>query len=189
MIREEAIRVILAHLDQEIVIAANGMISREAMVARDRPENFYMIGSMGLASSIGLGLALSRPERRVVVLDGDGNLLMNLGVLPTASFLAPANFIHVLLDNAVHGSTGNQPTLSGKIPLEEMATAAGYRVVERASRREEIEAAMPRLLDAPGPAFLLIRLDIGDRGEEVPRVPLSPEAITARLRRVVAGTD
>lgn len=189
MTREEAIRVILASLDQEIVIAANGFISRETMAARDRAENFYMIGSMGLAPSIGLGLALSRPDRRVVVLDGDGNLLMNLGVLPTASFHSPTNFVHIVLDNTVHGSTGNQPTLSGKVPLEELARAARYRVVERVSGREELEALMPRLLRAPGPSFLLIRLEIGDRREEVPRVSLQPEAIAARLRREVVGTD
>jgi thiamine pyrophosphate-dependent acetolactate synthase large subunit-like protein len=189
VIREEAVQVILAHLDQEILIAANGMISREAMGARDRAENFYMIGSMGLASSIGLGLAISQPKRRVVVLDGDGNLLMNLGVLPTVSFFAPTNFIHIVLDNAVHGSTGNQPTVSGKISLEEMAKAAGYRVVEQATSREALEAVIPRLMRAPGPVFLLIRLEIGDRGEEVPRVSLSPETITARLRRVMVGTD
>ncbi len=189
MIREEAIRVILAHLDQEIVVAANGMISRETMLARDRVENFYMIGSMGLASSIGLGLALSRPEKQVVVLDGDGNLLMNLGALPTASFFAPENFIHIVLDNTVHGSTGNQPTLSGKVPLEELARAAGYKVVERVTGRQELEALMPRLLHAPGPSFLLIRLEIGDRLEEIPRVSLSPEAIAARLRREAVGTE
>jgi sulfopyruvate decarboxylase subunit beta len=189
MMREEAIRVILAHVDREIVIAANGLISREAMVARDRPENFYMMGSMGLAPSIGLGLALSRPDRRIVVLDGDGNLLMNLGVLPTASFHAPSNFLHVVLDNSAHGSTGNQPTFSTKVPLEEMARAAGYRVVARVARHEELEASLCRLLRDPGPAFLLVRLEIGDRRAETPRVSLPPEAITARLRRVVVGTD
>ncbi len=189
MTREEAIRAILARLDREIVIAANGLISREAMAARDRAENFYMIGSMGLAPSIGLGLALSQPERRIVVLDGDGNLLMNLGVLPTASFHAPTNFIHVVLDNSAHGSTGNQPTFTAKVPLEDMARAAGYRVVDRVGQRDELEAVLPRLLGGLGPAFLLIRLEIGDRREEIPRVSLHPEAITARVRRVVVGTD
>lgn len=189
MMREEAIQAILERLDREIVIAANGFISRETMSARDRAENFYMIGSMGLAPSIGLGLALSRPERRVVVLDGDGNLLMNLGVLPTASFHAPPNFIHIVLDNSAHASTGNQPTFSAKVPLEEIAKAAGYRLVYRVTRREELEAVLPLLLGGPGPAFLLIRLEIGDRREEIPRVSLRPEAIAARLRQVTAGSD
>jgi thiamine pyrophosphate-dependent acetolactate synthase large subunit-like protein len=189
MIREEAIQCILGHVGPEIVVCANGMISREAMTARDRVENFYMIGSMGLASSIGLGLALSAPERKVVVLDGDGNLLMNLGTLPTAGYLAPVNFIHMVLDNAAHGSTGNQPTLSEKIPLEEMAKAAGYRVVEKVNTNEELRAVLPRLLNKTGPAFLLIRLEIGDRGEVTPRVSIPPEAITERLRTAVIGTD
>jgi len=189
MMREEAIQVILERLDREIVIAANGFISRETMVARDRTENFYMIGSMGLAPSIGLGLALSRPERRVVVLDGDGNLLMNLGVLPTASFHAPPNFIHIVLDNSAHGSTGNQPTFSAKVPLDQMAKAAGYRLVYRVTQREELEAVLPLLLGGPGPAFLLVQLEIGDRREEIPRVSLHPEAIAARLRQVAAGSD
>lgn len=189
MIREEAIQVILRHVGSELVVCANGMISREAMAARDRAENFYMLGSMGLASSIGLGLALSAPERKVVVLDGDGNLLMNLGALPTAGYLAPVNFLHIVLDNAVHGSTGNQPTLSEKIPLEEMAKAAGYRVVKRVTMQEELRSLLPSFLIETGPAFLLIRLEIGDRGEAIPRVPIPPEAITRRLRGAVIGTD
>jgi thiamine pyrophosphate-dependent acetolactate synthase large subunit-like protein len=189
MIREEAIQLILQHVGPEIVVCANGMISREAMAARDRAQNFYMIGSMGLASSIGLGLALSAPAWKVVVLDGDGNLLMNLGVLPTAGYFASVNFIHMVLDNAVHGSTGNQPTLSEKIPLEEMAKAAGYRVVEKATTKEALRAVLPRLLAEAGPVFLLIRLEIGEEGEAAPRVSIPPEAMTKRLRGAVLGTD
>jgi phosphonopyruvate decarboxylase len=108
--RHEALAVALKQLGDEPVIHANGYICRESCALVDRPQNFYMLGSMGLASAIGLGLALARPGRPCVVFDGDGNLLMNLGVIATVGSLRPANFLHVVFDNEVDGSTGNQPS-------------------------------------------------------------------------------
>src|SRR5438132_1929201 len=82
-----------------VCIHANGYIGRAGCAARDRDEAFYMIGSMGLAASIGLGVALARPERRVLVLDGDGNVLMNAGTLATIAATGPMNLLHVCFDN------------------------------------------------------------------------------------------
>src|SRR5437899_610803 len=92
--RGRAIGAVLELLSTELVVVCNGFPSREAYALRDRPENFYMIGSMGAAASIGLGVALSQPTRKVVVLDGDGNVLMAMGTLGTIGALRPRNLVH-----------------------------------------------------------------------------------------------
>src|SRR2546426_6503216 len=119
-------------------IHANGYIGRAGCAARDRDECFYMIGSMGLGASIGLGIALAQPRRRVLVLDGDGNVLMNLGTLATIAAKQPANLLHVCFDNRAHASTGAQPTISDRVRLDEIARAAG----ERFARPGETRAAL-----------------------------------------------
>ena len=115
MRRLEAIRQLAAGWTKELVIATTGMTSRELYVARDRPENFYMCGSMGCALSIGLGVALARPERKVIVLDGDGAALMSLGSLALARHLHLPNLEHIILDNGTYASTGDQPTCSAAV--------------------------------------------------------------------------
>jgi thiamine pyrophosphate-dependent acetolactate synthase large subunit-like protein len=165
-----------------LCVLANGFISRAGCAVRDRPECFYMIGSMGLASSIGLGLALARPERRVLVLDGDGNVLMNPGALASIAARAPRNLRHLCFDNGAHASTGAQPTISDRVRLEELARAAGYRTAARVETREALATAVPPFLERPGPAFLLVRIDLGPPGPPGPRIPHPPEEMTARVR-------
>ena len=185
MRRGAAIARVLARLDDAAVaVSANGWISREACAAADRPRNFYMIGSMGLAAGIGLGLALARPERRVAVLDGDGNVLMALGTLAMVAERRPANLLHAVFDNEVYGSTGAQRSLSARVPLDAIAAAAGYARVERAEDRDGLDAALDRLLAEPGPSFLLVKVAPEADGE-APRVPLAPAQIAARLRRAI----
>ena len=169
--------------DGTVCIHANGYIGRAGCAVRDRDECFYMIGSMGLASSIGLGVALAQPRRRVLVLDGDGNVLMNLGTLATIAAARPANLLHVCFDNGAHASTGAQPTVSDRVPLDELARAAGYRFVGRVETRAALAAAAPAFLAREGPAFLLVRIALGPPGPPAPRIPHAPEAMTARLRR------
>src|SRR5438552_1715069 len=129
--RSRAIEAVLELLTDELVVVCNGFPSREVYALRDRPENFYMIGSMGLAPAIGLGVALAQSRRRVVVLDGDGNVSMALGTLATVGALKPRNSVHIVFDNEVYVSTGNQPTPSQTVRLEQVAKAVGYRHVER----------------------------------------------------------
>jgi thiamine pyrophosphate-dependent acetolactate synthase large subunit-like protein len=174
--------------DGTICVHANGYIARAGCALRDRDECFYMIGSMGLASSIGLGLALAQPRRRVLVLDGDGNVLMNLGELATIAARGPANFLHVCFDNSAHASTGAQPTVSDRVRLEEVARSAGYRFAQRVERPEELAAAAPAFLAREGPAFLLVRIALGPPGPPAPRVPHAPEAMTGRLRGTLGGS-
>ncbi|MBI4484360.1 MAG: sulfopyruvate decarboxylase subunit beta [Acidobacteria bacterium] len=125
MRRIEAIRQIMEGVSDELVIATTGMISRELFLVRDRPENFYMCGSMGCALSLGLGLALALcSRRRVVVLDGDGAALTGLGSLVVARHLKLPNLTHYILDNESYDSTGGQPTCSADVDFETL----GFRV-------------------------------------------------------------
>ena len=124
MKRISAIEAIALELADELVICNLGYPSRELYALKDKVTHFYMLGSMGLASSIGLGLAMAQP-RKVVVLDGDGSLLMNLGSLATIANHAPENYLLVVLDNQCYGSTGCQLTAtSHAADLAAIATGA-----------------------------------------------------------------
>ena len=181
----DALALVAPHLGDDVCVYANGFISRAGHAARDSERSFYMIGSMGLASSIGLGLALVQPSRRVVVLDGDGNVLMNPGALCSIAAAAPANLRHLCFDNGVHASTGGQRTISDRVPLEALARAAGYRSVARVDTPAALAAALPEVLAAPGPSFLLVDIAPGPPGAPGVRIPHTPEHMTARLRRAL----
>jgi len=169
----------------ELVIACNGMIGREVFTADDREGTFYMIGSMGLASSIGLGVALCRPDRRVLVIDGDGNVLMGAGALASVAAAAPKNLLHVVLDNESHGSTGGQRTVSGRVPLEAMARGAGYRSAERVDAAD-LAARLPEFLRIEGPAMLLVKVEPGNV-KGIARVSHTPPEIARRFARQAQG--
>ena len=142
-----------------------------------------MIGSMGLASAIGLGVALARPERRVVVLDGDGNLLMNLGILAMISAAAPRNLVHCVFDNEVYGSTGNQISPSRAVRLDGLAAASGYRTVAAVTEPDALTRAVRASLAADGPHFVLAKVTAEEA--DVPRIPHTPVAIRDRFRSAV----
>jgi sulfopyruvate decarboxylase subunit beta len=127
MARFEAIYEIMEYIDEELVICNIGFPSRELYEINDRSKNFYMIGSMGLASSIGLGLALAKPHKDIVVIDGDGSLLMNMGSLVTVFANNPGNLTWIVIDNGAYGSTGNQDTYAQKIDLVEIAKSVGFK--------------------------------------------------------------
>jgi phosphonopyruvate decarboxylase len=181
--RMEAIAAAVKELGDEPVVHANGYPSRESCAVADRPQNFYMIGSMGLAAPIGLGLALARPRGPVVVFDGDGNLLMALGVLANVAALAPANFVHCVFDNQTYGSTGHQRSPSEHVRLDALAAAAGYRRVAAVDDAEALGQALKDMLRAEGPHFLLVR--VTDEEAKAPRIPHPPEAIRDRFRASV----
>jgi thiamine pyrophosphate-dependent acetolactate synthase large subunit-like protein len=185
MLRADAVRHVVEALDDQLLVACNGMIGREVFTANDRPATFYMIGSMGLALSIGLGVAQCRPDKPVVVLDGDGNVLMGAGVLATAAALAPKNLHHIVLDNEAHGSTGDQRTVTEVVPLEAMARAAGYASAERVEAKD-LPRLLPAFLRKPGPALLLAKVDKGNQ-HGIARVTHTPPEITERFRGAIAG--
>lgn len=170
-------------------VSANGYVSREAFAVQDWPQTFYMIGSMGLAGSIALGLALAQPERQIVVLDGDGNVLMGLGGLALVGSQGPLPLVHVCLDNGVYASTGNQASLAGGVSLEGIASAAGYAQAQRVETASELESALSSLRDAEaeGPAFLRVMIETEPHPRSFARVSHSPLEIRDRFRGALAA--
>ncbi|MGQ9920200.1 MAG: phosphonopyruvate decarboxylase [Desulfobacca sp.] len=179
--RLAAIQTIVRSLSgQEAVVSTTGKISRELYNSQDREGNFYMVGSMGCASAIGLGLALSQPQRPVVVLDGDGACLMKMGNLATIGHYQPRNLIHVVLDNEVYDSTGGQATTSGTIALTQVAQAAGYRSVRQIEDEATLRQYLPGALGQPGPHFLLVKVAPGSPAE-LARPHLAPPDLKERF--------
>jgi phosphonopyruvate decarboxylase len=181
--RREAIAAALAAVGDACVVCANGYPSREACAVADRERTFYMIGSMGLAAPIGLGLALARPDRSVVVFDGDGNLLMSLGVLSNVATLAPPRFVHVVFDNGVYGSTGNQQSPAGQLRLDRVAAAVGYRTTTAVVEATAVSAAVRQALATPGPHFVLVK--VTTEQPPVGRIPHPPRVLRDRFRGAV----
>ncbi|QUH06001.1 phosphonopyruvate decarboxylase [Saccharopolyspora erythraea] len=152
----EVVRLVSKLADGDPVVATTGYTGRELFGIDDQPRNFYMQGSMGHASSIALGVAMAEPERTVVVLDGDGAVLMHMGTLSSISDQAPANLVHVVLDNGIHESTGGQRTTSTATRIEEVAVAAGYRTAHRCHSLDEVRTRFEEARRAPGPHLVLI---------------------------------
>jgi phosphonopyruvate decarboxylase len=182
MTRADAVARVAAALGREaLAVACNGMIGRELYARADAPTRFYMIGSMGLAASIGLGVALVQPSRTVVVFDGDGNVLMNLGAIANVAAAGAPNFHHVVFDNGAHGSTGDQRTISDRVPIDDVARAAGYRRCARVTTPKALDEALAAWFEAPGPSMLLVAVDRGNL-PGIGRVELSPAEIAVRFR-------
>ena len=188
MTTREAVGVLAKRLRRELVVCTTGYTCRDMQACSDRPENFYMIGSMGLAASMGLGIALSRPESQVVVFDGDGSALMGLGAMPAIGTLGPRNLVHVVFDNEVFASTGSQPTYSASVPLDDLASVSGYRHAARAATPAELERVWDRVREEPGPVFLLVKCS-PDLEAPAERVRLEPEQITERFMEAVHASS
>ena len=157
MIRKEAISVIAKKIGDQHIISANGFISRDLFEVNDRNSNFYMIGSMGLSSSIGLGLALKNPKKRFFIFDGDGNILMNLGSLVTIGATKPKNLVHIVFDNSSHESTGGQPTVSKKIQIDSIAKTLKYKTY-KVTTKNELENTLYKIKKIKGPILILIKI-------------------------------
>jgi sulfopyruvate decarboxylase subunit beta len=142
--RYEILKIIAPYLSEKIVVCNLGFPAKEFFHIKHQPSNFYMLGSMGMVAPIGLGVALSS-KKEVVVIDGDGSLLMNPGTLATAACLAPGNLTIFAIDNKVYGSTGDQPTLTGTcVDLEIAARGFGIKDTVKASTKKELINAMKR---------------------------------------------
>ena len=178
----EAFEEIIPLLTNEFVIHANGYICRESFNIKDRAENFYMIGSMGLASAIGLGVAVSRPNQKTVILDGDGNVLMSMGTLAMIAAAAPKNLLHIVIDNEAYESTGSQSSLSNSVSLEKVAQSAGYLQTKKVSKKNHVKEAFQELMIKDGPSFLLIKVE-PSFDKSTGRVHHTPEEITARFMK------
>jgi sulfopyruvate decarboxylase subunit beta len=157
--------------DDDIVVTTMGT-AREWMAMGSHPLDFVFVpGCMGHATSLGLGLALARPDRRVMVLNGDGSMLMNLGSLVSITAAAPANLAVIVYDNGVYEVTGAQPTPAGdRVDFAAVARACGFQSVSRYSRLNDWTENLPRILSTPGPTFTT--LDVAPvPGAKGPRSP------------------
>ena len=183
MIRSEIFREIAPVLRDRLVVCNIGIPSQELYAIDDQPTNFYMLGTMGLASSIGLGLALSQPKP-VVAIDGDGSVLTNLGTLATIANNVADNFILLIIDNGSYGSTGDQPTYAGaRTSLARVADACGCeRVVE--CRGEATRDALEDALASGEMTIIVCKCDSGNA--KMPVITMDPVTIRDRFMAAVA---
>jgi len=168
----------------DVLIATTGYTGRELYALDDRANQLYMVGSMGCASSLALGVALARPDRRVIAIDGDGAVLMRLGALSTIGAVAAPNLVHVVIDNAMHESTGGQATVTATTDLCAVAAACGYARLARPAASEELAALLAE--PAPGPLFVHMRVRPGVP-DGLPRPRIAPAEVAARLARHIAA--
>lgn len=167
--REEALKVVSTQLPQDaIIVSTTGKLSRELYEYRDEKHeshesDFLTVGSMGHSSSIALGIALAKPERKVFCFDGDGAFIMHMGALTNIGNLAPSNYIHVLFNNGAHESVGGQPTLGFNIDVEAIAKACGYTHAVSVSTEKEIDQAVADALSNQGPSLIEIIVSINSR--------------------------
>ena len=187
MKRFEAIRCISNLLTDEPVVVSLGHPAYDLFAAGDRPLNFYTWGSMGLTSSIALGLALARPDRRIVAMDGDGSLLMNLGSLATIGACAPPNLFVVVMDNGEYGTTGGQKTATaGAADLAGVARAMG--IVRSGTVRDAaaLSALFRESRGVPGPWLVVAKVE-----ESAPtaKPPLDCVFIKQRFMAALGNSD
>ena len=182
MIRSQVLKTLIPVIHDELVVCNIGLPSQELHMHDDQPSNFYMLGTMGLASSIGLGLALTQ-KANVVTIDGDGSILTNLGTLPTIGNNPAANFTLVIIDNGSYGSTGDQPTYAGaKTSLARVAEACGCdHVVE--CQGEEAAETVRAAIDSHEMTVVVVKCESGN--VKVPVIELDAPVIKHRFMEEV----
>jgi len=182
MIRSEILKEIAPILRDQLVVCNIGIPSQELHAIDDQPSNFYMLGTMGLCSSIGLGLALAQ-DKKVISIDGDGSVLTNLGTLPTIANNPAPNFILLLIDNGSYGSTGDQPTYAGmKTSLAKVAEACGCEnVIE--CQAEDTGRVLQEALDGDQMTIIVCKCESGNAKHPV--ITMDPVTIRDRFMGAV----
>ncbi|MBT9587217.1 phosphonopyruvate decarboxylase [bacterium] len=160
----------------DLVVATTGYTGRELYALQDRVQHLYLVGSMGCACSVGLGLALSRPDRKIWVLDGDGALLMRMGAMTTLGWVRPPNLVHLVLDNACHESTGAQATVSPSLDLCQVAAGCGYPRVLQWTRPEPLDGSQLTFIHCP---------IVPGIAQSLPRPQQTPAQVAARFRQAL----
>ena len=167
--REDAIKTIVDSLDgTEVVVSTTGKTSRELFEYREalksgHKNDFYTVGSMGCASSIALGISFEKKERQVIIFDGDGAALMQMGSIATIGHYKPENLRHIIFDNNAHDSTGGQPTVSDTLKFEEIALACGYKRAVVVESRARLIDELTELKKARGPSLTVVKTRKGSR--------------------------
>ncbi|WP_277186375.1 phosphonopyruvate decarboxylase [Caballeronia sp. BR00000012568055] len=185
--RHDALQKVIANTpkDSTVVLASTGFCGRELYAIDDRENQLYLVGSMGCVTPMALGLALSRPDLRVIALDGDGAALMRMGVFATLGAYGPSNLVHLLLDNGAHESTGGQATVSRGVDFASVASACGYAL---ALDGDDI-GIIDRLFEASpvdGVRFARLSIKTGTPSD-LPRPKITPEDVRARLQQHIGG--
>ena len=182
MTRLEATKLVVAAAGDAAIIPSLGHPAYDLFAAGDRDANFYTWGSMGLASSIGLGLAMAQPDRRVIVLDGDGSLLMNLGSLATIGWVGPENLIVIVWDNEQYGTTGGQDTATAHgTNLEAAAQAMGISATATVRTPVELDEVLTRTHTQAGPWMIVAKV-----GETYPTTKPTLDYVAIRNRFMAA---
>lgn len=183
MIRNELLKTLIPMISDQLVVCNIGAPSQELFALDDQPSNFYMLGTMGLASSIGFGLALAQ-DKPVISIDGDGSVLTNLATLSTIANNPCDNYILLIVDNGSYGSTGDQPTYAGrKTSLANVAVACGCENVIEVSAKDTPQA-LQSALDARKMTVIVSKCDSGN--VQVPVIEMNPILIRERFMAEVA---
>lgn len=183
MLRINALKIILNTIGKDdIALFTTGFISREANYIRDRASNFYMVGSMGLLSAVGAGIALCAKGRKTVIVEGDGSAFMCLGNLAVIGKDGPSNIIHIVLDNGVYGSTGGQTCVSEEIDISKIASACGYKKVETVKYADILKKSLQKMFYGKGPAFIRVLVS-GNFDKNIPRINLTCGQIKKRFMK------
>ena len=177
--------IVAAAPDDSAIIATTGKTGRELFTVSDSPQHLYVVGSMGCASAMGLGIALNS-DRPVIIADGDGAALMKLGNLATIGHQQPGNLIHILLDNGVHDSTGGQATVSPGIDFAAIATACGYRTSVVTTRARDMGQLIDLALSQPGPHFIQAIIAPGSI-QKLGRPDIGPDVVARRMRNFLSA--
>ncbi|MCC3379566.1 phosphonopyruvate decarboxylase [Paenibacillus farraposensis] len=167
-----------------VQIATTGKTGRELYEIEDAANNLYMVGSMGCISSFGLGLALSQPGKDIVVIDGDGSLLMRMGSLATNGYYHPPNMVHILLDNNAHESTGGQSTVSHNVDFIDIAASCGYAKSIYVHSLEELKASLQEWKVNRGLTFLYLKISKYSK-HQLARPHMKPHEVKERLQRFI----
>ncbi len=179
-------RILHACSDDDAIVGTTGKTGRELFTVADRPGNLYVVGGMGTASAIGLGIAHALPRQRVIVLDGDGAALMKMGTLATIGHYQPERLMHIILDNEAHDSTGGQSTVSSTVDFARIAAAANYRQVFSAERPADLDACLAEMRSKPGPSLLHLKIRQGSP-EKLGRPTVKPPEIKERFSQFLAS--
>jgi phosphonopyruvate decarboxylase len=172
--------------DKTIQLATTGKTGRELYEVEDAPNNLYMVGSMGCVSSMGLGIALNKNDKDLIVIEGDGALLMRMGSLATNGFYAPKNMLHILLDNQSHDSTGGQRTVSHNVNFIDIAAACGYSKVIYVHNLAELESCIKDWHQDKNLTFLFMKISKGSI-DDLRRPEMKPFEVKERLKVFLDG--
>ncbi len=178
-------RLLLSMLDDIGLIATTGKTGRELFTLSDREQHFYQVGSMGCAAAMGLGVALNT-SKKVVVIDGDGALLMKMGTLATIGSYAPENLIHVMLDNGTYDSTGGQPTVSPGVEFADIAVACGYAHGTKCDGLAGFAESLASALELEGPSFVHMKIGPGS-AKNLGRPTIPPADVAKRFKAFLAS--